>query len=74
MLFAWREPAITFQRALNPVAATVDGSITANHPLSGQKTAVRVEQKAVVAGPSQSATITAPALPRSNQNEATLFD
>jgi hypothetical protein len=33
-----------------------------------------VEQKAFVAVPSQLRTITAPALPRSNQNEATLFD
>jgi hypothetical protein len=59
---------------LNPIVATVDGSIAANHRLSGQKTVVPMEQKAVVAGSSQSGTITAPALPRSNQNEATLFD
>jgi hypothetical protein len=31
-------------------------------------------EKALVAGPQQLRTITAPALPRSNQNEATLFD
>jgi hypothetical protein len=59
---------------LNPIIATVDGSIAANHPLSGQKSVETMEQKAVVAGPSQLGTITAPALPRSNQNEATLFD
>jgi hypothetical protein len=33
-----------------------------------------MEQKAVVAAPSQSRTITAAALPRSNQIEAMLFD
>jgi hypothetical protein len=33
-----------------------------------------MEQKAVVAAPSQLRTITAPALPRSNQIDATLFD
>jgi hypothetical protein len=38
------------------------------------KTRFVMEQKRVVAGPSQLRTITAPALPRSNQIEATLFD
>jgi hypothetical protein len=33
-----------------------------------------MEQKAVVAAPSQLRTITAPALPRSNQIDATLFE
>jgi hypothetical protein len=33
-----------------------------------------MEQKAVVAAPSQLRTITATALPRSNQIDATLFD
>jgi hypothetical protein len=42
--------------------------------LSGQKAPLPMEQKAVVAVPSQLGTITAPALPRSNQNEATLFE
>jgi hypothetical protein len=42
--------------------------------LSGKKIVWRVEQNAVVAAPSQLRTITAPALPRSNQIDATLFD
>jgi hypothetical protein len=42
--------------------------------LSGQKDRPAVEQNAVVAAPSQLRTITAPALPRSNQIDATLFD
>jgi hypothetical protein len=33
-----------------------------------------MEQEGIVAGASQRRTITALALPRSNQNEATLFD
>jgi hypothetical protein len=74
LLFRLAGTAITFQRALNPIVATVDRRIPANHPLSGQKSVVAMEQKAVVAVPSQLGTITAPALPRSNQNEATLFD
>jgi hypothetical protein len=65
---------ITFQRALSRIAGQFDQSIAANHRLSGQKSSSRREQKPLVAAPSQLRTITAPALPRSNQNEATLFD
>jgi hypothetical protein len=39
-----------------------------------QKTAPAREQNGVVAVPSQRQTITAPALPRSNQIDATLFE
>jgi hypothetical protein len=63
-----------FSASLEPIPDGVDRSIAANHPLSGQKSGVPMEQKAVVAVPSQLPRITAPALPRSNQNEATLFD
>jgi hypothetical protein len=38
------------------------------------KKAAEMEQKAVVAASSQSRTINAPASPRSNQIEATVFD
>jgi hypothetical protein len=50
------------------------------HPLAakprqnGKKTGIRAEQCGVVAAPSQLRTNHAPALPRSNQNEATLFE
>jgi hypothetical protein len=40
----------------------------------GQKIVGTMEQKAFVAAPSQLRTITAPALPRSNQIAATLFE
>jgi hypothetical protein len=43
-------------------------------PIFRAKKAAEMEQKAVVAAPSQSRTINAPALPRSNQIEATVFD
>jgi hypothetical protein len=66
--------AITFQRAANRIAGGVDKSVAVNRRLSGQKRRRSLEQKTVVAAPSQSGTITAPALPRSNQIEATLFD
>jgi hypothetical protein len=45
---------------------------TANPALAGKKRSAG-EQKGVVATPSQLRTITAPALPRSNLIEATLF-
>jgi hypothetical protein len=40
----------------------------------GGKNLLLLEQEGIVAGASQRRTITALALPRSNQNEATLFD
>jgi hypothetical protein len=39
-----------------------------------EKTEITLEQKGCVAAPSQIRTIDAPALPRSNLIEATLFD
>jgi hypothetical protein len=66
--------SITFQRDLNRIRSHGDKSIAVNPRLSGQKSRRPMEQKAVVAAPSQLRTITAPALPRSNQIEATLFD
>jgi hypothetical protein len=66
--------SITFQRVLNRIRGHGDKSIAVNPRLSGQKSRRPMEQKAVVAAPSQLRTITAPALPRSNQIEATLFD
>jgi hypothetical protein len=58
---------------LSRIAGGDDQSIAANRLLSGKQDG-GVEQKAVVAAPSQLRTITAPALARGNQNEATLFD
>jgi hypothetical protein len=67
--------AITFQRALNRIAErALVKTIAANHASPGRKIIRPIEQKAVVAAPSQLRTITAPALPRSNQIDATLFD
>jgi hypothetical protein len=66
--------SITFQRVLNRIPGHGDKSIAVNPRFSGQKKPAPMEQKAVVAVPSQLRTITAPALPRSNQIEATLFD
>jgi hypothetical protein len=43
-------------------------------PAFRQNMMAGMEQKAFVAAPSQLRTITAPALARGNQNEATLFD
>jgi hypothetical protein len=54
----------------------VGQSIAAKRPLSRKKPAgarIHMEQIAVVAALSQLLTITAPALPRSNQIEAMLF-
>jgi hypothetical protein len=68
-----REPPITFQRALNRPPESVDESIAGNRPLSGRKIATG-GTKGLVAAPSRLRAITAPALPRSNQIEATLFD
>jgi GTPase SAR1 family protein len=66
---------ITFQRALNLGADSTGKTIAANQLISGAKEiVVPMEQNALVAAPPQSRTITAPALPRSNQIEATLFD
>jgi hypothetical protein len=59
---------------LNRIAESVDLTMAANHLLSGRKNRCPMEQKGAVAALSQLRTIYAPALPRSNQNEATLFD
>jgi hypothetical protein len=59
---------------LNPAATLADGTIGAKALVFGQKIVRTVEQRAVVAAPSQLRTITAPALPRSNQIGAMLFE
>jgi hypothetical protein len=69
-----KTPRITFQRALNRRADGAATSTAANSVRSGQKSRCPLEQKPIVAAPSQSRTITAAALPRSNQIEAMLFD
>jgi hypothetical protein len=65
---------ITFQRALNRIAGRVDKNIGASRRFPDKKDRRPLEQKTVVAPPSQLRTITAPALPRSNQIDAMLFD
>jgi hypothetical protein len=64
---------ITFQRALSLIPGRIDESKARSPRFPGKKIAWRVEQNAVVAAPSQLRTITAPALPRSNQIDAMLF-
>jgi hypothetical protein len=59
---------------LNRPAAAGDYHIAVNRRYSGQKKLGPMEQNAVVAAPSQLRTIHAPALPRSNLIEDTLFD
>jgi hypothetical protein len=61
---------------LNPIARSADKS-KATRPSSNwflKEIGRRMEQNGPVAAPSQLRTIGAPALPRSNQIEATLFD
>src|SRR5260370_18256331 len=65
---------ITFQRGLNRDVAFVDAAYSCKGTPCRQKDRFVNEQKGVVAAPSQLRTIGAPALPRSNQIEATLFD
>jgi len=65
---------ITFQRAVNLDVAFRDPTYSwKGGRLTGKERFVG-EQKRAVAPPSQLRTIQAPALPRSNQIEATLFD
>jgi len=59
---------------LSLIPGRIDQSTAGSLRFPGKKIARRVEQNAVVAAPSQLRTITAPALPRSNQIDATLFD
>jgi hypothetical protein len=66
--------AITFRRDLNRGVHGVDETISSNRLSFGQKIVRPMEQNAVVAVSSQLRTITAPALPRSNQVDATLFE
>src|SRR4029077_5580007 len=66
--------AITFQRAVNLDVALGDRGYNCRGGLLSGKKAILREQKGVVARPSQLRTIHAPALPPSNQIEATLFD
>jgi len=66
--------AITFQGDLNRDAGGVDATISVKALSFGAKITFPREQNAVVAAPSQLRTITAPALPRSNQIAATLFE
>jgi hypothetical protein len=66
--------AITFRRDLNRGVHGVDETISSNRLSFGQKIVRPMEQNAVVAVSSQLRTITAPALPRSNQIDATLFE
>jgi hypothetical protein len=71
--------AITFQRGLNlnviPDGPT-QGRVVASAPFAIKisKNEVAREQYGAVVAPSQLETIAAPALPRSNQIDATLFD
>src|SRR5260370_42433948 len=65
---------ITFQRGVNLDVALGDRAYSCKGGLLSGKKAIRREQKGVVARPSQLRTIHAPALPLSNQIEATLFD
>jgi len=66
--------AITFRGDLNREAGGVDSTISVKALSFGAKITFPREQNAVVAAPSQLRTITAPALPRSNQIAATLFE
>jgi hypothetical protein len=62
-----------FSASVEPERPGWDGNIAGKAQHSG-KIDDPMEQNAVVAAPSQLRTITAPALPRSNQIRATLFD
>jgi hypothetical protein len=64
---------ITFQRALNRDVALLDAAYSCKGRPYRQKDRTIREQNAAVASPSQLRTIGVPALPRSNQIEATLF-
>jgi hypothetical protein len=68
------ETPITFQRGLNPALVPADAAHSCEAPGYGQKNRFAPEQKGFVAASPQLGTIDAPALPRSNQIEATLFD
>jgi len=59
---------------LNLTLVSRDAAYSCELRLYGRKTQIALEPKGFVAAPSQLRTITAPALPRSNLIEATLFD
>jgi hypothetical protein len=66
--------AITFRGDLNRDVNGIDGTMFLKRLSFGQKIVRPMEPNAVVAVSSQLRTITAPALPRSNQIDATLFE
>jgi hypothetical protein len=59
---------------LNRDAGGADGTISSKPLVFPRKIVRTMEQMVVVAAPSQLRTITAPAWPRSNQIDATLFE